>query len=469
MPKYQQTESLSPPISLESSLEDSLNTDFFALGDWPQANWWEMFESDQLNDLIDNALAYNPSLKEAESRIEAAWQIALIARSALFPWIFFKITDDLQHLSKNGLYRAFNPKLPLNANLVDINFTLNFDFDFWGKYHRLFYAALGRKKAQEAETAEVALVITTTLTRAFFALKTNLIKKELYKELYAVFYYTLDYQNQLKKSALLSALPPLFTQENVFETQKILEELDAEIAANKHLINVLAGFGPDTPLDIDESLAPLPEAISLPCDLSTGLLARRPDLMAQIWRAKALAHEVGAAVADFYPDINLTSFIGLESLLFKHLFHKNSIAAGYKPALNLPIFTAGEILANVNTKKAEFDAAIFEYNQRLLSSTQEVADALSIGKSVFLQKQNQQSILESAENRYNLTLLRKQSGLDNIFDNYLILQELISKKLEDVDLTYMQYVVTVQLIEALGGGFFAEQIPLTKEGCCCDD
>ena len=104
----------------------------------------------------------------------------------------------------------------------------------------------------------------------------------LYKELYAVFNNTLAFQNQLKQSALLSAFPPLFTQENLFETQKILEGLDAEIAANKHLINVLAGFGPDTPLYIDESLRPLPEAICLPCDLSAGLLARRPDLMAQI-------------------------------------------------------------------------------------------------------------------------------------------------------------------------------------------
>ena len=157
MPKYQETESLSPPISLESSLEDSLDTDFFALGDWPQANWWEMFESAQLNDLIENALAYNPSLKEAESRIEAAWQIAIIARSELFPWIFFKVTDELQHLSKNGLYRAFNPKLPLNANLVDINFTLNFDFDFWGKYHLLFYAELGRKKLKKQKLRKLPL------------------------------------------------------------------------------------------------------------------------------------------------------------------------------------------------------------------------------------------------------------------------------------------------------------------------
>ena len=175
---------------------------------------------------------------------------------------------------------------------------------------------------------------------------------------------------------------------------------------------------------------------------------------------------MGAAITDFYPDINLLSFIGLESLLMKHLFHEGSIDGRLKPALSLPIFTAGEISANVNAKKAEFDSAIFEYNQRLLSSTQEVADALAIGKSVFLQKQKQQLILESAEKRYALTVQRKGSGLDNIFDNYLILQDLIIKKLEDVELTYMQYVVTIQLIKALGGGFFAEEIPLTKEGCC---
>jgi NodT family efflux transporter outer membrane factor (OMF) lipoprotein len=465
MPEYQQTQSLSPPIPLENSLEESLETDFFAVGDWPQANWWEMFESVELNHLIESALARNPSLAEAESRIEVAWQIAKIARSRLFPWIFFKVTDEWEHISKNGLYRAFNPKLPLNANLIDIDFTLNFDIDFWGKYHQLFYAAIGRKKAQEAEAAEVSLVIATSLARAFFALKTNLIKKTLYEELHAIFYETLALQNQLKQSALLSSLPSLFTQENVFETQKIVDRLEGEIATNKHLINVLAGWGPDTVLDVDASLALLPERLCVPCDLSAGLLARRPDLMAQIWRAAALAHEVGAAMADFYPDINLSAFVGLESLKVKHLFDASSITADVKPALSLPIFTAGAISANVLTKKAEFDAAIFEYNQKLLTSAQEVADALSLGKSVFKQKEEQQSILESAEGLVTLTDVRRKAGLDSLFDSFLVLQELILKKIEDVELTYMQYIVTVQLIEALGGGFFAEQIPLAKEVC----
>jgi len=466
MPKYQQTKLLSPPISLENSLEESLDTDFFAVGDWPPPNWWIMFESDDLNALIENALVQNPSLKEAESRIETALQIAKKARSKLFPWIFFKVTDQWEHLSKNGLYRAFNPLLPLNSNLIDIDFTLNYDIDFWGKFHNLFYAALGRKKAQEAEAAEVAIVIAASLTRAFFALKTNLIKKMLYAELYEVLSATFALQNQLKQSALLSVLPSLFTQENLGEIQKIIEGLDAEIAGNKHLINVLAGFGPDTPLEIDVSLSPLPERLCLPCDLSANLLSRRPDLMALIWQAKALAHDVGAAIADFYPDVNLSALIGVESLRVAHLFDLGSVTGLVKPALRLPIFTAGDIEANVDATKSEFYTAIFAYNQRLLTSAQEVADALSIGKSVFQQKQEQQVILESVESRVALIQMRKTSGLDNAFDLYLVLQDLIQKKIEDVELTYMQYVVSVQLIEALGGGFFADQIPLSKEGSC---
>lgn len=462
--RQKQLENLASPPTLQASLEKSLKTPFFTEGEWPTETWWEMFHSPELNDLVARALAFNPSLQAVQTRIEFAKESAVIARSRLFPLVFFDADDSWEYLSKHGLYRALNPRIPLSASLIDLSFSFSYEFDFWGKYTHLFYAALGEKRAAEAETAQAELIVTTGLAQAYFALKTNLQKQALYQELVDIQNKTFKLQNLLLENALFSNLSPLLSEENLFEAKKELLGIEAEIAANRHLINILAGVGPDEPLNIDDILLPLSKKIALPENLSIDLLARRPDLMAQIWHTESLAHAVGAAIADFYPRVNLTGFAGLESVLYSLLFRSSSLTGGVEPCISLPIFTAGAIRANVQAKKADFDEAVFEYNNLILRSAQEVADLLALARAIFQQKEAQDTIVAKAFKRYRLTDLRKQNGLDSLFDTYAIQVELIQKRLENVDLVYGQYLATIKLIKALGGGYYSDCIPLQAEG-----
>lgn len=464
LPKDQQTENLISPPSVETSIERSIDSGFFCIGDWPNEKWWEIFNSAELNSLIAEALIQNPTLQSVEKRVEVAKQTANVVRSRLFPLIFFDATESWEYLSKNGLYRAFNPKIPLNANVVDLTLSFTYEFDFWGKNRHLFNAALGENKAQEAEAADVQLITAAAVAQAYFALKTNLTRKRLYEELYEVREEIFNLQKLLQKKALLSKLQPLFAEERLLEAEKLVFSIEEEVETDKHLINILLGQGPDTSLEIDASLPPTLETLFLPDNLSLDLLARRPDLMAQIWRVEALAQEVGAAKADFYPDINLRAFMGLESIAYRLLFNSQSKTAGLQPAIHLPIFTAGEIRANIRAKKAMFDQAVFEYNHLLLRSTYEVADLLVLAQSIFQQKTDQIMIVQAARERYALSALRQMSGLDSLLSPYFIKEELILKQLDDVSLLYSQYLAAIKLIKALGGGYQSEySIPLTAQ------
>jgi NodT family efflux transporter outer membrane factor (OMF) lipoprotein len=341
-----------------------------------------------------------------------------------------------------------------------LTLSFTYEFDFWGKNRNLFRAALGRQKAQEAETAQVELLVTTGMAQAFFALKTNLIRKELYLKLYEVRKGIFELQALLQEKALYSLLVPLDSRENLLEAEKLLYAIDQEIATDRHLINILAGRGPDTPLEIDGCLSPLSKTLPLPENLSLDLLSRRPDLMAQIWRVEALAHEVGAAKADFFPNINLTALLGLESVLYRHLFESRSKTGSLEPAIHLPIFTAGSIRANVRAKKAAFDEAVYDYNNLILRSSQEVADLLSLAQSIFQQKQSQEEIVDDAVIRLEITLLREEKGLDDLFASYASEEEVILKNLDDISLLYSEYLAVVKLIKALGGGYQSDYLPL---------
>lgn len=453
MSKEEQTKNILALPSLQSSMESSLQSAAFSLGHWPEANWWEMFHSSELNGLIEQALQENPTLIAVRKRIQFAEQTAKVVRSRLFPLLYFNAEDDWELLSHHGLYRALNDKIPINATLIDLTLSFSYEFDFWGKNRHLYHAALGEMKAQEAEAAEVALMTTTAVTTAYFALKTNLIRERLYEALYNVRFKTIQLQNDLQNSFLISSLMPLFTEENVLEAKKLLCSIREQVEVDKHLLNILIGRGPDDPLKIEGGLPELPKTLTVPSTLSADLLARRPDLMAQIWKVEALANEVGAAKADFYPNVNLSAFLGLESIAYNLLFRAHSKTAGVEPAIHLPIFTAGEIRANLRAKKALFDEAVYHYNELILRSTKEVADLLVIAESLYKQKYDQERIVGKAQERLEITQLRKESGLDSRFDTLAVEEELIHKQLEDIALLYAQYRVAIKLVQALGGGY----------------
>ncbi len=464
LPKDQQTQNLIAPPSVAASIETGLETGFFSMGDWPKKSWWEIFDSDELNALIAQALSQNLSILGIERRVAFAKQTAKVVRSKLFPLLFFDMDETWQYLSQNGLYRALNPKIPLNANLVDLTLSFTYEFDFWGKNRHLFHAALGESKAEMAEAAEVELIATTAVAQSYFALKTNLMRKQLYEELFEVRKAYFQLETQLQDSALLSRLEPLLSKERLLEAQKWVSGITEEVKTNKHLINILLGNGPDCPLDIQEDLPPAPAILSIPENLSLDLLSRRPDLMAQIWRVEALAHEVGAAKADFYPNISLTALLGLESVFYRDLFKAQSKTGALAPAIHLPIFTAGAIRANIRAKKALFDQAVYAYNDLILKSASEVADLLAFAQSIFEKKSDQTSIVQAAQTRYNLIALREQSGLDNTFDQCLAAEEWILQQLEDISLSYHQYLAAIKLTKALGGGYQSEySLPLKKE------
>lgn len=452
MSKEEQVKNILPTPSLDAG-----DACFFEEGKWPEANWWAGYDSKELNALIESALKQNPSIQAVRERIEFAKSEAVIARSELLPLVYFDASDQLQYLSENGLYRALNPNISLGNQQIDFSLSFSYEFDFWGKYRNLYRAALGRQKAAVAETAQVELMVSTALAKVYFALKTNLLRKAYFEKLWQVRKAYFELQSQVLKHGLDTKLAPLLSEEAVFEAKQRVYEIEQEIAVNKHTVNILAGRGPDEALELGEKLAPLPQKLAVPEAVSSELLSRRPDLMAEVWRMDALAKEVGAAKADFWPNVNVLGLLGFQSGSWSKLFEWASKTIGALPGLSLPVYTAGAIGANVDAKRALFNEAVYQYNDLILKSFQEVSDLLAMGKAVFGEKEKQDQIVANAAARYKLTRDRQRKGIDNGLTVYRFEEELIQKELRDVELLYQQYLVSVSLTKALGGGYLAHE------------
>ena len=455
MGQKEKVEHIQGPQDIGKSIETGLESGLFAQGNWPKEAWWEDFHSEVLNLWIEEGFSHNPSLQSVQSRINAAKQKAKVTESELFPFLFFNADDNIAYFSKNGLTHTLNPSLPLHGYEVDLSLAFEYEFDFWGKNRNMFKSAIGALRAQEAEFAEAKLILSTSLAQSYFAILINYQKKDLYQKLCQIREAKLTLQNKLFDSSLSSKLVPLLDDEYVQEANQSLLFIKDEIEVQTHLINILLGKNPDAELPLDTLQGSTLQSIFLPKELSSDLLSRRPDLMAQIWRVESLANQVSAAKADFFPNINLTALAGVQSLSFTNLFSLASKTGSITPALTLPIFNSGAIKANMREKKALFDEAVFQYNELILTSAQEVTDLISNIQMAFSQKKLQERSLKDARQRLFLTTLRQTGGLDTTFSVLNSEEEVIFQDLKDLDILYSEYAFVIKLTKALGGGYQA--------------
>ncbi len=424
----------------------------FAIGDWPSQTWWKDLGDPVLNNLIEQALKGNPNLMAADARMKAAAQIALQKRAALFPEIDLVATDNWEHLAKTGFFRAFAPTIPAAVNDFNIDFSFTYEIDFWGKYRDLFKAALGEAAAMAAEKLQAELLLTTSIAYTYAELQFLLRERQIIYQRDLNRQAIADIRIKRTVHAIDTSIVNLQARSTQLDVHSSLLEIDPQIEEHIHRLKVLSGLGQDAILDI--SFNPLnPLQVSLPECLSLDLISRRPDLIAQKARVESAAKLIDAAKTDFYPNVNLTALIGLESVFWSKLFRKENYSGSFEPALNLPIFTAGRLKAQLWEKVADFNEAVYSYNNLVLQAAQEVADNLTVLN--FLQKEIEvrENSLQVVEKQEYLTRRRVEHALDDRIALLNAQNNVLETQLALETLEYNKQLAGILLIRALGGGY----------------
>ena len=209
-----------------------------------------------------------------------------------------------------------------------MQYGLNFsyEFDFWGKYRMLFDAALGRTVAMAAEKMQAELILTTSIAYVYSELQMLLRKRELLARIEENQSAVERIRGRRQRYALDGATESLTSRTNQLDAAAPLVEIESEIEIHTHQLKALTGLGQDVELEIPYR-AKAALRVSIPECLSLDLMARRPDLVAQKWRMEAAAKEIGAAKTDFYPNINLTALVGIETIFTSKLFISKSYSA----------------------------------------------------------------------------------------------------------------------------------------------
>lgn len=459
IPKEHHPYSITPSPSLEKSIEKGIADN--VLTESPTLyKWWEIFADSNLSYLIEKALLNNPSLQEAAAKIETARNEAKIRRSSLFPTIWLNGEVNAQHLAKNGFFRAYAPAIPADVVEYTVGLDFSYELDFWGKRKNLYYASLGKTRAQEAEKAQADLIISSEVAVVYFKIQGMLQQLDIINKQQEIASSLINMRKRRQKHALDSINQVLEAENSLLMIQHQALNLKQNLDLIKHQLSILIGEGPEEEENVSRISLKTLIKVPVPAFLPFDLLAYRPDLMAQIWRVEAAAHEVGAAKADFYPNINLNALVGLDTVFIEKLFSTESISASVVPAFHLPIFTAGRIKANLEVKRAVLEQEIQVYNQLLLEAAKDVADQIV---SLRIANENLHLQLATIENRLkfqHVIYLQLKNAIATSLESLEANLEVLNQEWIKVDMQYQYYLAVVKLMRALGGGYISTCIPI---------
>jgi NodT family efflux transporter outer membrane factor (OMF) lipoprotein len=237
-----------------------------------------------------------------------------------------------------------------------------------------------------------------------------------------------------------------------------LTNLGVARAQYEHAIAMLIGANPSTfSLEHKALTLQLRQQFRLDCLRSCWSGART---LPRSERAMAAANaQIGVAVAAFYPNLTLSAEGGLESSTLKHLFDWPSRFWSVGPSVSETIFDAGLRRATVNQYVATYNADVATYRQTVLTAFQQVEDYLAAVRILAQQIQQQQAAVDSAKKFVELETGRYDTGIDPYVDVVTAQTTLLSDQQSLTSLHIQQMTASVQLIEALGGGWDATQLP----------
>ena len=418
---------------------------------WPAADWWKRFGDPQLDALIDEALAGSPTLRVADARVRKAVAAAGVANAARAPQLSGTADVTRQRFSENGMVPP--PFGGTWQNSADLTANLSFDLDLWGRNRSAFEGALDEARAAEVDRHAARLMLSSSIARAYVQLQRAYEQRDIAEALLRQRESLYKLVDQRKTAGLDSAVELRQAEAALPDARERIAQLDETIALTRNQLAALLGQGPDRGLAIARPGMKLAGGVALPTRVPADLIGRRPEIVAKRWRIEAAAKNVDVARAEFYPDVNLVAFLGLQSIGLPQLLHAGSLATGIGPAVHLPIFEGGKLRANLAGRHADYDMAVEQYNQGLADALRDVADQLSAFRSIDKQRAEADAGVRIAQEAYDLALLRYREGLGNYLQVLTAESLVLGQRSLQADLAARELDTSVALTRALGGGY----------------
>jgi NodT family efflux transporter outer membrane factor (OMF) lipoprotein len=471
-PKYH-TPPVNPPAAYkELTPDDYKNTDGWKVAqpkdDALRGKWWEIFGDPQLNALEEKVNVSNQNIAAAAANFFAARALVKEARSQLFPTVSTNPAITVQRPSAtlsttkagtSGSSATGSTSTTPTGTFAE--YTLPFDAtwepDLFGRIRNTIKSAAYGAQASAADLENTRLTVQADLAVDYFQLRGEDALKQLLDSTVATYRRSLDLTKALYETGIDSDEAVAQAETQLEATQAQDAALGIQRAQFEHAIAMLTGQ-PASTFSIPVSpLSSSPPAI--PIGVPSQLLERRPDIaVAERLMAQANA-QIGIARAAYFPTVTLSAAAGLESTAITSWFTWPSRFFSVGPAAAETLFDAGLRRATMEQFRAQYDETVANYRQAVLTAFQQVEDNLASLRILSVEIQHQDAAVKSAEKTLAIAQDRYKLGIDPYLNVLTAQTALLSNQETAVNLRIQQMTASGGLIEALGGGWNASQLP----------
>jgi NodT family efflux transporter outer membrane factor (OMF) lipoprotein len=425
-----------------------------------RGKWWEIFNEPELNALEEQLVLNNQSIRASFENFMAARALVAEARSQYWPTINVGASWSRSKSSGN-LRNSSTANTGQTSTLWSLPASVSWTPDLWGRIRNQVRAQEYAAQASAADLELLKLTQQTALAQYFFEIRGQDKLEQLLNETVQAYQKALDAAQGAYDVGTGDYISVVEAQTTLKSAQASLINVGLLRAQYEHAIATLIGK-PATDFSI-----PVKALLYTPPPIPTGvpsqLAERRPDVAAAE-RALAQANaNIGIGYGAFFPQVTISAGGGFESSTFKHLFDAASRFWSIGPSASQVVFDGGLYRAALHQYQAIYNSDLANYRQAVLTSFQQVEDALSGTRTYSRQIVVQEDAVKAAQQFVDLETERYHLGVDPYVTVVIAQTALLNNSVELNTLRVQEMLSAVQLVEALGGGWDRTQLPTPQQ------
>jgi NodT family efflux transporter outer membrane factor (OMF) lipoprotein len=423
--------------------------------------WWEIYNEPELNALEDQLNIDNQNIRQAFENFMEARALVREARSQYFPTVSVGGSYTRSQSSSNVGSSSSGTTSGKQSQVFSLPAGVSWEPDLWDKVRNAVRASQYEAQLSAADLENERLTEQASLAEYFFEIRGQDALQKILNDTVEADKKALEIAKTRYDTGVDDQISLVEAQTTLESAQSAAINIGIARAQYEHAIAMLVGKPASTFYIPVEPTTSAPPAI--PVGVPSELLERRPDIAAAERNMAAANAHIGVAYAAYYPALTLAATGGMESSALKNLLDWPSRFWSVGPSISETVYDGGLRRATVNQYIATYNANVAAYRQSVLTAFQQVEDALAEVRLLSQQIRQQQEAVDSSQTFLRLELGRYKNGIDPYIDVVIAQTTLLANQQSLTTLQVQEMAASVQLIEALGGGWDRSQLPAPQQ------
>ncbi|MCR6579190.1 TolC family protein [Campylobacter insulaenigrae] len=418
--------------------------------------WWKMFNDDNLNYLVEQALKNNNDLQIAYINLQKAYEALGISRSDLLPKLDGSASGARSKTSINA--PSNKSKDFAFGNDFKLGLNLSYEIDLWGKYRDNYGASKSKLQASEFDYESARLSLISNVTKTYFNIASLSEQVKILEESVQSYQKTYNLKLEHFKIGVISEYELSKFKAELDNSKILLTNAKIQKESNTKALKILTSNTIDDILYNSVNYTKIGRYdVNIPQGIGSEILLQRPDIQSALKILEEKNYLVGVARSAFLPNLSLTGLLGYESKDLDLLVKNGSGTWGVAGNFMMPIFHWGEIYNSVNIAKLSKDEAFLQYENTLKKAFGEIQLALFNRRSYYENEKNYENLFLAQSKIYEISNVRYENGVINLADYLQDQRNYLNAKLAYINSSYELANSIVDVIKAFGGGFNAKE------------